>query len=82
MRSEPCSAVAAGFRHRHEAEMARGYLRAAGIPSALLVDDAGGAYAGLTLGSAPARVLVRGDDLKDARRVLADAGMTENEVRP
>lgn len=75
MTSNPCSAVAAAYRHRHEAEMARGYLRAAGIPSALHVDDAGGAYAGLALGTGTARVLVRRDDLKRARRVLRDAGM-------
>lgn len=76
--SNPCSAVAGSFRHRHEAEMARGYLRASGIPSALLVDDAGGAYAGLALGTGTARVLVRHEDLQRARRVLRDAGMTQS----
>lgn len=75
MSSDPCAAVAADFRHRHEAEMARGYLEAAGIPCAVHADDAGGAYAGLALGTGGARVLVRRADMRDARRVLEDAGM-------
>lgn len=73
---EHCSAVAASYRHRHEAEMARGYLEDDGIPVALAVDDAGGAYAGLTLSARPARVLVRHEDLERARRLLAEAGLT------
>lgn len=72
---EHCSASAASYRHRHEAEIARGYLEDAGIPVALAVDDAGGAYAGLTLSAHPARVLVRHEDLERARRLLAEAGL-------
>lgn len=75
MTSNPCSATAAKFRYRHEAEMARGYLKEAGIPSALRVDDAGGAYPGIGLGVGEAQVQVREDDLREARRVLVEAGM-------
>lgn len=73
---EHCSAVAASYRHRHEAELARGYLENDGIQVALSVDDAGGAYAGLTLSPNPAKVLVRQEDLRRARRLLAKAGLT------
>lgn len=76
---EHCAAVAAAYRHRHEAELARGYLEDDGIPVALSVDDAGGAYAGLTLSVHPARVLVRHDDLARARRLLAEAGLAPEE---
>lgn len=76
--TEPCSAIVARFQYRYEAELARGYLADAGIPSAVQVDDAGGAYAGLQLTPSPARVHVRSEDLRRARRVLVDAGMTES----
>ncbi|MHC4067449.1 MAG: hypothetical protein ACYSUI_23505, partial [Planctomycetota bacterium] len=36
----------ARFGSRHDAEMALGYLKDAGIEAALLVDDAGGAFFG------------------------------------
>lgn len=65
------AAVVASFRHRHEAELARGYLEDAGLPAAVQVDDAGGAYAGID----HARVLVREEDLRRARRILSEAGM-------
>lgn len=62
------------FGYRHEGELARATLEAAGIQSALFVDDAGGAEAGLSF-SNPARLMVRSDDLPEAREVLEDAGL-------
>lgn len=72
-----CSAVAASYRHRHEAELAAGYLEDAGVRTAVHADDAGGAYAGLLLAANPARVLVREEELRRARRLLVEAGLTE-----
>jgi hypothetical protein len=57
------------WRWRHEAEMARGLLEDAGIPSALIADDIGGTYAGI----APARLLVAPEDAGRAREVLEAA---------
>lgn len=61
----------ATFRYRHEAEFARATLEAAGVPSVLLADDAGGTYAGLSLTSQP-RLIVSAEDEEAAREVLAD----------
>ena len=61
--------VVATFAYRHEAEFARETLRAAGIDSVLIADDAGGAYAGLSF-TRPVRLLVHNDDLDQARAVL------------
>lgn len=72
-----CAAVVATFGQRYEAELAGGYLRDGGIPVAVAVDDAGGAYAGLTLSPRPARVMVRPEDLRRARRILVRAGLVE-----
>ncbi len=72
-----CAAVVATFGQRYEAEMAHGYLRDAGIPAAVAIDDAGGAYAGLTFSPNPARVMVRPEDLRRARRVLVEVGLAE-----
>ena len=66
--------VVARFHYRHEAELAHGYLEDAGVPSALFIDDAGGMDVGLAFVN-PARVLVRVEDDKRARSVLADVGM-------
>ena len=63
------------FGYRHEGELARATLEAAGIESALFVDDAGGAQVGLSF-SNPARLLVRQADLASAREILADAGLS------
>lgn len=79
MSPKPCSATAAKFRYRHEAEMARGYLEEAGIPSALVVEDAGGTYPGIGLGVGEAQLHVSPDDLREARRVLVEAGMAGGE---
>lgn len=67
------TAVAATFAHRHEAEFARETLRAAGIESVLIADDAGGAYAGLSF-SGPVRLIVRTEDLTQARAALEQPG--------
>ena len=68
------TAVVARFHYRHEAELAHGYLEDAGVPSALFIDDAGGMDVGLAFVN-PARVVVRVEDEKRARTVLADVGM-------
>lgn len=73
--------VLARFAHRHQAELARGYLKDAGIPSVLTVDDGGGAFgAPLTFTLASfATVRVRPEDVERAREVLEDAGLLEQE---
>lgn len=70
--------VVATFLHRHEAELARGYLRQAGIPAVVSADDGGGAFgAPLTFSpSSFATVRVRASDADGAREVLLDAGLT------
>ena len=74
--SEDSKVVQVGsYGYRHEGELARATLEAAGIDCALFVDDAGGAEAGLSF-SNPARLMVRQEDFDDARFVLEDAGMT------
>lgn len=74
--SEPV--VVGTYAYRHEAEFARETLRAAGIDSMLLADDAGGAYTGLTF-SWRARLLVRPEDADRARQVLEQNGSPEDE---
>jgi hypothetical protein len=64
------------FSYRHEGELARTTLEAAGIQAALMVDDAGGAHVGLSF-SNPARLLVREADLEAATEVLEEAGLVE-----
>lgn len=69
--------VVATFAHRHEADLARGYLQDAGIRAISTADDGGGAF-GLPLTFSPksfATVRVRREDEERAREVLADAGM-------
>ena len=60
----------AEYHYRHEAEFAAGFLRGAGIPFRLQIDDAGGADAGVTIGR-PAVLWVRAEDEEDARAILA-----------
>jgi Putative prokaryotic signal transducing protein len=63
--------VAVGeFRYRHEAEFAAGFLKDAGIPYRLQIDDAGGADLGL-LHQHPAVLWVRAVDADAARELLA-----------
>lgn len=66
------------WRWRHEAEIARGLLEDAGIPSAVMADDIGGAYAGI----APARLLVAPEDAARARDVLTSAEAPTGEPDP
>lgn len=77
-----CAAVVATFGQRYEAELARGYLEDDGIPAAVAVDDAGGAYAGLTFSPNPARVMVRPEDVRRARRLLVELGLVEGGSPP
>lgn len=74
MPSEPV--VVARFHYRHQGELAHGYLRSAGIDAALLVDDAGGMEVGMAFAN-PARLLVRPEEAAEARRVLRDAGILD-----
>ncbi len=66
--------MVARFHYRHEAELAHGYLKSAGVPSALFIDDAGGMDVGMAF-SNPARVVVGAEDEGRARAILAEAGM-------
>lgn len=66
--------VVATFGYRHEAELAHGYLKDAGLDAALFVDDAAGTEMGMAF-SNPARLMVRAEDADRARTVLIDAGV-------
>lgn len=66
--------VVGRYTRRHEAELARQLLEAAGIPCALFADDAGGWYAPL-LTSLPARIVVRDEDAERAREILDGGGL-------
>jgi len=68
--------IVARFHYRHEAELAHGYLKSAGVDAALFIDDAGGMDVGLAFVN-PARLVVRADDEERARSVLVDVGMLE-----
>jgi len=68
--------IVARFHYRHEAEIAHGYLKSAGVDAALLIDDAGGMDVGLAFVN-PARLVVRAEDETRARSVLVDAGVLE-----
>jgi hypothetical protein len=59
----------ATFRYRHEAELAAGFLRDAGIPYRLQIDDAGGIDFGTTF-SRPPVLWVRAADEVEARELL------------
>ena len=60
----------AAYPTRSDAEPARSALEAAGIPSDIAADDAGGAYPFDLTGGV--RLLVEEADAGDARSVLAD----------
>jgi hypothetical protein len=62
---------AATFNTRSDAEIAQATLAAAGIPSVIAADDAGGAYPFDLSGGA--RLLVDETDARDAAEVLATA---------
>jgi hypothetical protein len=72
-REESPAVRIAEYLYRHEAEFAAGFLRDAGIPYLLQIDDAGGADAGVTIGR-PATLWVRAEDEEDARALLALEG--------
>jgi hypothetical protein len=59
------------YNTRSDAELAQGTLAAAGIPSVISADDAGGAYPFDLTGGA--RLLVDKADAEDAVAVLATA---------
>jgi len=61
--------VIARFTYRHDGEFARGFLKDAGIPSQLSVDDA----AGHITFSNVATLVVREEDAEKARDVLLAA---------
>ncbi len=61
--------ILARYWHRHEAELAAGFLDDAGIPYRLQIDDAGGVDFGTTF-SRPPVLWVRAADETDAREVL------------
>ena len=61
------------FRNEHEAKLADLRLRAAGIPSSVFKDDAGGMEPHLQL-SGTVRLRVPVDRVKDARRLLEIGG--------
>jgi hypothetical protein len=63
--------VVATYAYRHEAEFARETLRAAGIESVLIADDAGGAYGPLSF-TRGLRLLVLAEEADRARALLAD----------
>jgi hypothetical protein len=64
------TAVVGVYRTRSDAELAQTALVAAGIPSEIAADDAGGAYP-FDLGGG-ARLLVEDADAGDARAVLSE----------
>lgn len=64
--------VVATFTYRHEAEFALETLREGGIEAMLMADDAGGAYAGLSL-SGRIRILVHESEAERAREMLGEA---------
>lgn len=75
------SVVVAMFHHRHQAEMARGYLEDAGIPATMEVDDGGGAF-GMPLtfsehSFAHLRVMER--HAERALRLLREGGFVDEE---
>jgi len=65
------------YRTRSEAELVQASLSAAGIPSVLEADDAGGAYPFDLMGGA--RVLVDAADAETAKALLADTPRKEQQ---
>ena len=67
----------ARFNHHWEAEMARGYLEDAGVPSRLISDNLAGGYTYMGDLSG-ASLLVATERADEAYQVLADAGLVES----
>ena len=61
--------VVGTFLNQIEADMAQGALEAADIESMISADDAGGLRPHLWMGGV--RLLVRGEDVEEAARILA-----------
>ena len=61
--------VAGEYSNKIEAELAQGALEAAEIESIVSADDAGGLQPGLWVGEG-VKVLVRPEDLEEARKIL------------
>ncbi len=59
--------LVAEFTYRHEAEMALGYLKDAGINAAIFADDAGGVYAFSVTN--PVRVMVSPEQADEAQSI-------------
>lgn len=68
------------FSRRFEAELAQQYLAGQGIESMVQADDAGGMYAGLSLGRKGVRLLVRTADAEPAREALAALSLASGEM--
>jgi hypothetical protein len=64
----------ASFQYLHEAELAVGYLNDAGIAAVAIGDPAGQIQYGKGFSAQP-RVLVREEDLDEARTLLVDLGV-------
>lgn len=64
----------ANFRHRLDAEAASGLLKGARIPCVIQSAEAAG-FGPLPIGT---ELLVRAEQLEQARRVLRDAGVVQN----
>lgn len=59
------------FTERTEAEIARGFLEAEGIPAAIAADDLGSEGPGMTFGK-PIDLVVEAEDVDRARELLDD----------
>ncbi len=68
------------YSTRSDAELAQTVLEAAGIPSVLSADDAGGAYPFLLAGAA--RLLVDEADVEAATAVLSEPTPASGEEQP
>jgi|TARA_B110000263_G_scaffold124236_1_gene108055 hypothetical protein len=71
--------VLAYFHYRYEAELAQGFLDESGVPTVLLIDDAGGMDVGLSFVN-PARLLVGLEYVERSREILEDAGVIDPEA--
>jgi F420-dependent methylenetetrahydromethanopterin dehydrogenase len=63
--------VVQSYANRPEAELAKGALEAAGIPAMVQSDSVGGMREHLAWSGAGFKILVREEDVTDAREVLA-----------
>jgi len=64
--------IVRAFTDRTEAEMARGFLEAEGIPAAIAADDLGAEGPGMTFGT-PIDLVVEAADVDRARELLDEA---------